>query len=272
MSEKKINTEEKHFYHRFLDEAGDTTFYGKGKVRILGNEGVSKCFILGMLKINEPLDFIRDKILELQNEISADPYFESIPSIKKKRGKRGYYLHAKDDIPEVRKLMYDLIKSINCSFECIVARKMYPIYEGIHNGNESEFYADLLSHILKNKFRKYHTLVLNIATRKKCTTHSNLQSGLMKASERANSKNPCAENNCRIVFNIQEPTNEPLLNIADYFCWAVQRVFEKGETRYYDFLSEKISLVVDLYDSEKFKGSKNYYTKRNKLTKENLIK
>jgi hypothetical protein len=272
MSNDQIEKEETYLYHRFLDEAGDTTFYGKGKVRIMGTEGVSKCFILGMLKINEPLGVVRDKVLILQDEISRNPYFENIPSIEKKKEKRGYYLHAKDDIPEVRKLMYDLIKSIDCSFECMVARKIYPIYEGTHNGNESEFYADLLSYLLKNKLNKYNTLVLNIATRKKCTTHSNLQSGLTKALERASSKNPCAENGCKVVFNIQEPTNEPLLNIADYFCWAVQRVFEKGEIRYYYYINDKISLVVDLYDKKKFKGSKNYYTKRNKLTKENHVK
>ena len=34
-------------YHRFLDESGDTTFYGKGKRVIIGENGVSKCFILG---------------------------------------------------------------------------------------------------------------------------------------------------------------------------------------------------------------------------------
>jgi len=272
MSDERIYKEDKHLYHKFMDEAGDTAFYGRGKTRILGTEGVSKCFILGMLKINEPLDVVRNKITDLQNKMTSDPYFAGIPNIEKKKNKSGYYLHAKDDIPEVRKLMYDLIKSIDCSFECFVARKIYSIYEKTHNGNESEFYSDLLSHLLKNKFRKYHTLVLNIATRKKCTTHSNLQFGLNKALERANSKNPCGENNCKIVFNIQEPTKEPLLNITDYFCWAVQRVFEKGEIRYYDFISEKISFIVDLYDKEKLNGSKNYYTKRNKLTKENQVK
>ena len=272
MAGKKINKEEKHLYHRFLDEAGDTTFYGKGKVHILGNEGVSKCFILGMLKINEPLEDVRKKVLDLQAQIPTDSYFSGIPSIEKKKNKNGYYFHAKDDVPEVRKLMYDLIKSLDCSFECIVARKIYIIYENTHNGSESDFYADLLSHLLKNKFRKYETLVLNIATRKKCTTHTNLQSGLDIALERAKVKDPCAENGCKIVFNIQEPTTEPLLNITDYFCWAIQRVFEKGEVRYYDYISEKVSLVIDLYDSSKFKGSQNYYTRKRKLTKDNMLK
>jgi hypothetical protein len=271
VKDKKYHKEEKHLFHRFLDEAGDTTFYGKGKVQILGTEGVSKCFILGMLKINEPLEDVRKKVLDLQDQIASDSYFSGIPSIEKKKIKNSYYLHAKDDVPEVRKLMYDLIKSINCSFECVVARKIYFIYENTHNGSESDFYADLLSHLLKNKFSKYKTLVLNIATRKKCTTHTNLQSGLNKASDRAKAKNPCAENGCKIVFNIQEPTTEPLLNITDYFCWAIQRVFEKGETRYYEYISEKVSLVLDLYDSSRFKGSRNYYTSKKKLTKENML-
>ena len=46
-------------YHRFLDEAGDTTFYGKNKSVIIGNSGVSKAFFLGMVKFKQPLDTIR---------------------------------------------------------------------------------------------------------------------------------------------------------------------------------------------------------------------
>jgi hypothetical protein len=36
--------------HRFLDEAGDTTFYGSGHKLILGQDGVSHSFIIGMLR------------------------------------------------------------------------------------------------------------------------------------------------------------------------------------------------------------------------------
>lgn len=54
--------------HRYLDEAGDTTFYGKGKVPLLGTFGVSNNFLLGMLTLNEPVQLIRQKIIELQNE------------------------------------------------------------------------------------------------------------------------------------------------------------------------------------------------------------
>jgi hypothetical protein len=52
--------------HRFLDESGDTTFYGKGRKNILGTIGVSNCFIIGMLKIKQPLHELRKAVNELQ--------------------------------------------------------------------------------------------------------------------------------------------------------------------------------------------------------------
>jgi hypothetical protein len=259
-------------YHRFLDEAGDTTFYGKGKTQVIGSEGVSRCFILGMLKINEPLSEIRQRVLDLQNSIVNDPYFSGIPSITKKQAKMGYFLHAKDDIPEVRKMVFDLILSIDCSFEAVVARKIYSIYENKHKGKESVFYADILSHILKNKLNKYDKLVLNVAKKSKCTTSINLDQGWELAVNRSKKHHPEKEHGCKVVFNVQDPSTEALINLADYFCWSIQRVFERGETRYYDYICDKIASVVDIYDNEKFPGSGNYYNRRNKLTKENHLK
>ena len=76
-----------------------------------------------------------------------------------------------------------------------------------------------------------------------------------------------------MVFNIQNPHTDPLLNVADYFCWAIQRVFEKGEMRYYNYLREKISLVVDLYDPAAGASNSwsNYYKPMRPLTALNKI-
>lgn len=261
--------------HRFLDEAGDTAFYGKGRVPIVGQQGVSKCFILGMLKINEPLEGVRMKILTLQNSIKQDPYFQGVHSIERRKAKNTFHLHANDDVPEVRRMVYELIKSINCSFEAVVARKIYDLYVRKHNRNEAEFYADMLSHLLKSKLNKYDRLVLNIAQRSNCTTHFNLEKGLKKSVERSTFRNPDQPNDCDVVFNVQSTTSEPILNIADYFCWAIQRVFERGETRFYDFISSKVSHVIDIYDFENFRQPKGksgaHYGKRRKLTSGNLI-
>lgn len=37
------------------------------------------------------------------------------------------------------------------------------------------------------------------------------------------------------------------------------------------YLAEKIRLVVDLYDRDKYEGFRNYYDKKNPLTAENKI-
>lgn len=262
----------KEFYHRFLDEAGDTTFWGKGKTPVIGKtEGVSLAFILGMVKFKQSLKEVREKVVELQLQVANDPYYKGVPSIEKKKNNTGYYLHATDDLPEVREKFYKLIKSLDLSFEAVVGRKIYDIFVKKHNANESEFYADLLSHLLKNKMELGGRLVLNVSQRGKSTRNRNLENAAETARKRFTKTKPGKEAQTDFVFNVQNPTSEPLLNVADYLCWAVQRVFERGETRYYDFIEEKISLVIDLYDTEKYEGSRHYYNHSNKLTAENKL-
>ncbi|MCE1199839.1 MAG: hypothetical protein LWW85_12780 [Marinilabiliales bacterium] len=256
-------------FHRFLDEAGDTTVYGKGKKDVVGCEGVSHCFIIGMVKFREPLEPLRRKIIDLQNSIARDPYF-NVASIQKKVSGAGYYLHATDDLPEVRKIFFDFIKQIDCSFEAVVATKSMVKFETKYHLKEEYLYADILSHLLKNKLMlKEERLVLNISARGKSTKNHNLELALAKAKQRFESTHDGVSMKTRIVFNITYPTIEPLLNVADYFCWAIQRVFERGETRFYDFLKEKISLVIDLHDKEKYNKFKNYYGPKNPLTAAN---
>ena len=102
-------------FHRFLDEAGDTAFYGKGRINIVGRQGVSNTFILGMVKFREPLDEVRRKVVELQNVIANDPFYKDIPSIEKKKNDKGFFFHATDDIPEVRERFFKFIKNLDCS-------------------------------------------------------------------------------------------------------------------------------------------------------------
>jgi hypothetical protein len=268
-----MNAQNKHTIHRFLDEAGDTTFFNKGKLKTvsIGNTGVSNCFILGMVKFNTDLNQLRTQVIDLQKRVESDSYFNSIRSINKKKAKGAFYFHATDDIPEVRKILFEFIKGIDCSFEAVVGRKILSLYEKKHNQKGNEFYADLLSHLLKNKFFAQDKLVLNVAQRQNSTENQNLQLALNRALSGFVKDNPKKPVTKQVVFNVQNHKTEPLLNIADYFCWAVQRVFEKGEDRYYDFLKEKIELVVDVYDANKSVGNRNYYTIKNPLTEKNKL-
>ena len=106
--------------HRFMDEAGDTTFFGKGRVVTIGKEGVSLAFSLGMVKFNVDPAPIRQQLIALQMAVEKDDYVNRIPSVAKKINRGGFFFHATDDPPEVRERLYRFIKSIDCSLEMVV--------------------------------------------------------------------------------------------------------------------------------------------------------
>ena len=234
--------------HRFLDEAGDTTFFGKGGVPVIGQPGVSLSFALGMARFGESLHDLRAEVLQLQQDIETDGYLNRIPSVVKRVRDGGFFFHAKDDSPEVRERMFRWIRDTDCSLEMMVGRKIPALFARKHNGHEAEFYADLLSHLLKDTPKMDRRLVITVAARGKTTRNQTLELALAKARERYGKKPDASEIGSEVVFNVQSPQTEPLLCVADYLAWSVQRVFEKGETRHYDFVKERISLVVDLYD------------------------
>jgi len=48
---------------------------------------------------------------------------------------------------------------------------------------------------------------------------------------------------------------DPCLQVADYCAWAIQRKWEKGETRWYDMISDKVGSEFDLWRN----GTTHYY-------------
>ena len=72
-----------------------------------------------------------------------------------------------------------------------------------------------------------------------------------------------SETDVDIEVQTNQPVQEPVLQAVDYVMWAVQRAYEKGQMRYFDFLRDKIELVSDLFDFKKRQegepGKKHYY-------------
>jgi hypothetical protein len=56
----------------------------------------------------------------------------------------------------------------------VVARKIPAQFETQPNGREDEFYADLLAHLLKNRFKRPGRLVFNVAERGSSTRATRL--------------------------------------------------------------------------------------------------
>ena len=60
--------------HFYVDEAGDLTLMGRRGKSLVGTEGVSRCFLVGMAQIAEP-DRVRRELELLRRALLGDPYF-----------------------------------------------------------------------------------------------------------------------------------------------------------------------------------------------------
>ncbi len=230
--------------HRFfyVDETGDPSFYAKGKKLIVGQEGCSRIFGLGFLRTAEP-EFIRQALLELWAEIAADRYLKDIPSVQKTL--RGF--HAKDDCPEVRKAVFGALDKLDFFVQVIVARKLEPVFISRHRQSQDEFYNDLTSRLFERQLYLAHRNTITFARRGNKAKQHALRAAVEAGVAAFRKKYPGALTTS-VAVETALSADDPLLQAADYALWAVQRVYERGEMRYFKFLASKFEMVWDIYD------------------------
>lgn len=67
-----------------------------------------------------------------------------------------------------------------------------------------------------------------------------------------------------------ESKNDPCLQATDYFLWALFRLYERLDDRYFNYISDKFSLVIDIDDTRNHKYGEYYDNNRNKMTIEKI--
>lgn len=95
----------------FVDEAGDTTLFDKKGSIIVGETGNSKVFMVGVAMVSDPRN-VRIELNNLRQSLLKDPYFSGVPSMQPEAQKTCLYFHAKDDLPEVRREVFNLLKKL----------------------------------------------------------------------------------------------------------------------------------------------------------------
>lgn len=246
--------EHRYFY---VDETGDPSFYAKGKKLIVGQEGCSRTFGLGFLRTADP-ETIRQALLELRADIAADRYLKDIPSLQKTL--RGF--HAKDDCPEVRKAVFGALDKLAFSVQVIVARKLEPIFISRHRQSQDHFYNDLTSRLFERQLHLAHRNTITFARRGNKAKQHALRAAVEAGVASFRQKYPGAVATSVAVETAQS-ADDPLLQAADYALWTVQRAFEKGEMRYFEFLASKFEIVWDIYDfaTQKATGT-SFFTRK----------
>ena len=239
----------------FVDESGDPAFYDRKGNLIAGQAGCSPILLLGFVETNDPKR-LRKALLALQQEIVGDPYFEGVPSL----AKTAIAFHAKDDLPEVRYKVYQLLATLDFKAQFIVARKIEPVFRNNFQAKESAFYDHLVAQLFKNALHRYQDNRIFFAKRGSRSRQAPLQQAIQRGVQEFETTwhTKVATN---ISVQAQVPSDEPCLSIIDYMNWAVYRTFTRGEMRYYRTVEDKVSLLVDSYDHAKY--PKNWYTRKN---------
>jgi len=260
-----------HPHHYFVDEAGDgTLFNAKGKV-LLGENGCSRYFMLGLLWVREPERLAAD-LQALRERLLADPYFAGIPSMQADGRKTALAFHAKDDVPEVRREVFALLRQHELSFFAVVKDKR-KVLEYVRQRNErdpayryqqNDVYDWLVRRLFKDRLHQHDAYRVVFATRGASDRTRAFAEALNVARERF-AEQWAVEVRSEIKVVASNPRLTPELQAADYFLWALQRLYERREERYWAYVQPQVSLVMDVDDTREVAYGR-YYTKKKPLS------
>jgi hypothetical protein len=240
----------------FVDESGDPTFYDRKGNLIVGHPGCSPILILGYIKLGDPQP-IRKAILDLQENLVHDAYFRDFPSVQ---SSTAVAFHAKNDLPEIRYQFFKLISTLDFKTHFIVARKIERVFRNNFHARENEFYDHLVEIIFEGQLHRHENNLIYFAKRGSRNRQAPLETAI-RISEQRFAQKWGTRVATQYSVQAQTPLGEPCLSIIDYMNWAVFQAFTRQEMRYYSTVEEKVSLLIDLYDQQKY--PKNWYNRKN---------
>lgn len=255
----------------YVDEAGDGNLFGKKGNILIGKEGCSRYFILGVLDVLD-INSLADDLTSLRNNLLADPYFKKVPSMQIEARKTYYCFHAKDDVPEVRREVFAVIKKHNLRFLAVVKNKTKVLdyvrqrnsHDATYHYHPNELYDFVVRLLFKNLLHKDNEYAITFSKRGKQDRTESLKEALIQAQERF-AKKWGIENHSIVNVFPRTPIDCVPLQVVDYFLWSLQRFYEMHEDRYLDLLWSQFSLVHDIDDTRMAKYG-SYYNKKRPLT------
>jgi len=256
----------------FVDEAGDLTLFGRRGKNLVGTEGVSKCFMVGMAHMIDPVK-LREELQLLHRELLHDPYLKDVPSMQAGKRKTARCFHAKDDCPEVRMEVFKLLAGHDIKVQVGIRRKASLVREARaalragRDWNPNTVYDNVVKTLFKRSLHKAKT-VIYFARRGKSDRARALREAIERARENFQRDTGISSDKpIRIVPSV--PSEVAELQVIDYFLWALQRLYERGEDRYFEFLRPHYRLTMD-FDDKRNKSYGECYSDQNPLTREKI--
>lgn len=255
----------------FVDEAGDPTLFGSRGKQLVGTEGCSAYFMLGKLDIAEP-ELLAVELQTLREKLLADPYFNGVPSMQPEGRKTAVSFHAKDDLPEVRREVFNVLLRHDLQFYAVVRDKSVISQKVLaHNAikpdyryHPNQLYDKCVSQLFKERLHKDAGYTIYFARRGKKDRTEALEKAL-EAARNEFRKRWGFTGTAPIEIVPSNSRDVAGLQATDYFLWALQRFYERGEDRFLNLIWPKTKLINDVDDTRAHRYGV-YYTQSNPLT------
>jgi len=239
--------------HYYVDEAGDLTLFNKRGHIIVGNAGVSRLFMVGVAYLPNP-QLAHQKLEHLREELLADPYFKDVPSMQSQGKKTVLCFHANDDLAEVRREVFKVLPQFGAKVLVAIRRKEYLVKSArlLHNRQSklspNDVYDDLIKRLFKTSLHTAEKNRIVFARRGKAIRQYALEKAIRRAKLNFERKTGISSESKTIVIPAY-PSQYSGLQVIDYYLWALQRLFERGEDRFFRLLAQGYRLIMDLDDT-----------------------
>lgn len=110
--------------------------------------------------------------------------------------------------------------------------------------NKKRIYKYLVTELVKDHIKNQNQIEMYFASMTGIVSPGTMQEAIDSALKAIYKEN---EAQAKINIYVQQPSHTPLLQVVDYILWTIFRFYEKGETRYMDFMKDKIKIVNDIF-------------------------
>jgi hypothetical protein len=259
--------------HHFVDEAGDLTLFNRKKQVVLGRDGVSDYFMVGVAFVPDP-NALDAALSHLRADLLSDPFLNRIPSLQADRRKTALAFHAKDDVPEVRLRVFQLLATFDIKVfvavrtKQVLAEQARAIVRFGRRLSENEVYDELLSSQFRNRLHLAAVNEIVVARRGSKDRTKALMTAIHRAQTSFESRWGRREFGA-IRLRTAQPSESAGSQAVDYFLWALQRLYERREDRYFAPLARHYRLIMDLDDTRR-RPYGEWYSDSNPLILEKL--
>jgi hypothetical protein len=212
--------------------------------------------MLGTLDVADPAA-LASTLNTLRERLLKDPYFKGVPSMQLEARKTALAFHAKDDLPEIRRAVFEVLAQAEVKFHAVVKRKdavlAYVLSRNAdvrysYRYRPDELYDLTVRRLFKNLL--HMDAVYNVCFAKRGASD---RTGALRMALQVAQQRFAADVGSAVVADLNiwacQASDCACLQAVDYFLWALQRLYERREERYWASICDRCSVVMDVDDT-----------------------